>query len=193
MTESKDILIIGLGNPILGDDGVGWRVAEEVGKFLATAPKSASLPGVEIDCLSVGGLTLMERLIGYRRAIVIDALALGTEAGRVFSFALEELPDRSAGHLNSAHDTSLLNALRVGRLMGAELPECVHVVGIEASSLYEFSETLTPKAAAAVPLAVQTVIELLTASHRQGRRAGRKASRPRASRKNRKVLISSCA
>ena len=63
-------MVIGLGNPILGDDGVGWKVAEEVRKQL---PCDMS---VNVDCLSVGGISLMEHLIGYDRAILIDAFAL---------------------------------------------------------------------------------------------------------------------
>jgi len=51
-------LIIGLGNPMLGDDGVGWRVAEKVCREL---PADES---VIVDCLSLGGISLMEHLIG---------------------------------------------------------------------------------------------------------------------------------
>jgi hydrogenase maturation protease len=56
-------IIIGLGNPILGDDGVGWKVVEELGKLDHSKSKS-----IEVDCLSVGGLTLMERMVGYHHA-----------------------------------------------------------------------------------------------------------------------------
>jgi hydrogenase maturation protease len=151
MTFSKTI-IIGLGNPLLGDDSVGWRVAEQVRKLCA----------VEVDCLSVGGLSLMERLVGYDRAILIDAITTGKQpTGSVSLYKLEELPDLSAGHTGSAHDTSLQNALKLGQLMGVQLPTEVVVVGIEAQSVYEFSEVLSPPVAAAIPQAVQMVMELL--------------------------------
>ena len=51
-------LMIGLGNPILGDDGVGWRVAEEVTR------KTNRPADIEVDCVALGGLSLMERLTG---------------------------------------------------------------------------------------------------------------------------------
>ena len=57
---SEKILVIGLGNPILGDDGVGWVVAREVEIRLG-----ASEYNIEVDCLALGGLSLMERLIGF--------------------------------------------------------------------------------------------------------------------------------
>ncbi|MBI5713137.1 MAG: hydrogenase maturation protease [Chloroflexi bacterium] len=60
-------VVIGLGNPILGDDGVGWRVVEAVQEQINDS-------SVDVDCAAVGGITLMEHLIGYDRAILIDAV-----------------------------------------------------------------------------------------------------------------------
>jgi hydrogenase maturation protease len=150
--DFSKIIIIGLGNPLLGDDGVGWRVAEQVRESCE----------VDVDCLSVGGLSLMERLVGYDRAILIDAITTGKQpTGSVSLYKLEELPDLSAGHTGSTHDTSLQNALKLGQSMGVQLPTEVVVVGIEAQSVYEFSEVLSPPVAAAIPQAVQMVMELL--------------------------------
>lgn len=159
MTGSRT-LIVGLGNPILGDDGVGWRVAQEVQAQLhgRTPPPYA----VEVDCLALGGLSLMERLIGYDRAIIIDALQTAHgRAGSVYSLDLTDLPDLSAGHTTAVHDTSLQTALGLGRAMGAALPGDIRVVGIEAERVYDFSEHLTPAVAAAVPAAVTAVMALL--------------------------------
>ncbi len=166
------VLIIGLGNPILGDDGAGWRVAEQVAQRFNCLPailnKTNPCPGpvdaaqVEVDCLSVGGLTLMERMIGYERVIIVDALETGQyPTGSVVKFSLAELPERALGHLCSAHDTTLQNALRVGKSMGAELPEEILVVGIEAAQVVDFSEQLTPDVLNAIPVAVEQVMELI--------------------------------
>jgi hydrogenase maturation protease len=166
-------VVIGLGNPILGDDGVGWRVAEAIEQLLPAHPFSHE---VEVDCLSVGGLSLMERLIGADRAIIIDAVSLGEKSqGEVAVFELEQLPDLAAGHITSAHDTSLPNAIQVGRSMGAHLPERVTVVGVQAYNLFEFSEELSPAVAEAVPRATQAVIQLLQAEEKN-KSAGQKLS-----------------
>lgn len=104
----------------------------------------------------------MEHLIGYDRAIIIDAIDIGdSQHGFVHCLPLEWLPDNSGGHLTAVHDTSLQTALRVGRSMGAHLPAEITVVGIESPYVYDFSEELTPPVAAAVPSAVQKVLELL--------------------------------
>jgi hydrogenase maturation protease len=148
-------IVIGLGNPILGDDGVGWVITEEVRRQLT--PGS----GVDVNCLSLGGLSLMEHLIGYERAILVDAFVSNEQAGSIIVSKLDELPNYSAFHLTSAHDMSLQNALELGRQMGAILPQDVVVVGISAKHIYDFGEELSPPGADAVPKAAQIVVNLL--------------------------------
>ena len=157
-------IVIGLGNPILGDDGVGWKVAEEVREQLTSSPTlftdSDSNP-VDVEFLSLGGISLMEYLISYERAIVIDAVESEQEIGSVVVSKLSEMPDYSTLHTTSAHDTSLQNALKLGKAMGAKLPEDVTVVGIVTNYGFEFGEELSPPVARAVSQATQIVIHLL--------------------------------
>ncbi len=155
-----DTLVIGLGNPILGDDGVGWVIAEKVREAL----DGRSLQGVKVDFASLGGLSLMERLTDTERVILIDSMFTGQKPiGSVSRFMLSELPDMNAGHSASAHDTSLRNALKVGRSMNIKLPEDddVLIVAIEAEDVYDFSQELSKPVAEAVPLAVKIVLDLL--------------------------------
>lgn len=160
-------LIVGLGNPILGDDGVGWRVAEEVRKKLL--PPSSATPRplgegshvVDVECLSLGGISLMEHLIGYQRAILIDAFALEEALGSILVLKLSELPDYSAFHTTSVHDTSLQNAIKLGRSMGAQLPDDITVVGIVTRQIHDFSEELSPPVAQAVTQTIRIVLDLL--------------------------------
>lgn len=160
-------LIIGLGNPILGDDGIGWRVAEEIAKRFSSpsSPLPAREEGtIEVDTAALGGLSLMERLIGYDYVILIDSLNTGQHPqGAVVTFTLDSLDDLTYGHSASAHDVSLKTALRMGRQMGIDLPDDadVHVVAVEAQHVYDFKEELTPAIAAAAPVAVQQVLDLL--------------------------------
>ena len=151
-------LVIGLGNPILGDDGVGWKVAEKVSDQLSVTSDQS----VVAECASLGGLSLMERMVGYQRAILVDSMETGqSPEGSVSVFPLEALTNPSASHSSAAHDTSLLTALEVGRKMKMQVPDAVTVVAIEAKNVYDFSEELSPAVAEAVPLAVQSVIQLL--------------------------------
>ena len=153
-------LVIGLGNPILGDDGVGWRIAEEL------QSTNSFPPGVDVIYMSIGGISLMEALEGYERAIIIDAIVTHkAPIGTISCFQLEEMTDRFISHLSSAHDTSLQNALRIGRDAGVRLPDEITVVAIECVQVYDFSESLSPPVSASIPGAVRLVRELLSATN----------------------------
>jgi len=149
------MLVIGLGNPILGDDGVGWRVAAEVKEQLPL-----DLP-VDVDCLSLGGVSLMEHLIGYGCAILIDAFALEEPIGSILILKLSDLPNYSAFHTTRAHDTPLITAIEMGKSMGAQLPDDVTIVGIATKHVSVFSKDLSPPVAEAVQQAAKFVLDLL--------------------------------
>ena len=151
-------LVIGLGNPILGDDGVGWRVVEEI------ARRTASRDDVEVDTSSLGGLSLMERITNYERVVLVDSIFSGKKPiGTISQFKLTDLPDITSGHTTAIHDTSLRNALSVGRSMGIVLPldEDVMIVAVETENVYDFSDILSPPVEAAVPQAVDAVLQLI--------------------------------
>lgn len=165
-------IIIGLGNPILGDDGVGWKVAEAVKQIIdvesadrfGQTQDGDILPSiVDVECVSLGGLNLMEQMLGYHRAILIDSMKTGRgPVGNIMVFPVESLANPMDGHSASAHDTSLTLALNTARIMGLPVPEFVEIVAIEANNVSDFSEELSPAVAKAVPLATQSVINLLS-------------------------------
>jgi hydrogenase maturation protease len=169
VSRDKDVsmktLVVGLGNPILGDDGVGWKIAEAVKQRLPSLPafhsKSEESP-VEVVCLSLGGIGLMEHLIGYDRAIIIDSFIADMEdVGSILVRKLNDLPNYSAFHITSTHDTSLQNAIQLGREMGAQLPEEVIVVGVAIQRIHDFGETLSTPVAEAVQPAAHIALNFL--------------------------------
>lgn len=149
-------LVIGLGNPILTDDAAGIRVAE--------ALRAGGLPdGVDVVELSVGGLALMEAMVGYDRALLIDAIKTpGGVPGAVYALSIGDLP----GTLNtaSAHDANLATALAAGRRLGAALPDNdkIKIVAIEVEDVLTFGERPTPAVEAAIPVAARLARQWLT-------------------------------
>lgn len=149
-------LILGLGNPILTDDGVGVLVAEAV---QAALPPEAP---VEICELSVGGLTLMERMVGYDRVILVDAFEDGEDPGSFERLTLEDLRSLSyhpTQHCVSSHDTSLVTAYDMGLRLGMPLPQEVVIYAVKVQNVLDFSQDPTPAVAAAIPLVVQEVLK----------------------------------
>ena len=147
-------LVLGLGNPVISDDSVGLRVAEKVKELLADRAD------VEVDEDFWGGLRLMERLIGYDRAVIVDAMKTGGEPGTVRLLTPTDLPTQRSA---SAHDVNFPTALTFGRQTGMHLPpdELISLVGIEVVDILTFGEELTPAVEAAIPRAVELVIKAL--------------------------------
>ena len=158
-STAERVLVLGIGNPILGDDGGGGRGARAVGD--RAVGERAGPGSVEVDCVAVGGLSLMERLVGYDRAVLVDAIhGTGDPPGTLRSRTLDEVPGREATHLDSSHDVPLWVALEAGRRLGAPLPAQIMVVSVEAAVVDTFGETLTPSVADALPRAVRLVERL---------------------------------
>ena len=148
-------LVVGLGNPILTDDGVGVRVAAGVRSRL---PDDTF---VDITEVSVGGLTLMETMIGYERVILVDAYQPENgKPGTIHKMTLADLEAVSpTQHSASPHDASLVTALQTGQRMGLPLPKEITIFAIEVENVTEFGDQPTPAVAAAIPVVVESVLE----------------------------------
>lgn len=148
-------LVLGLGNPILTDDGVGVHVVRALARRnLANETTLAEA--------SVGGLRLLEIIAGYERIIIIDAIQTADgKPGDIYQLRLDDL--RASLHSGSTHDLSLPGALVYGRGVGLQLPqdENIRIVAIEAQDVLTFGEQCTPAVAAAIPRAIEMALELL--------------------------------
>ena len=150
----RKTLVLGLGNPLVSDDSVGLRV------IAALRPLLADREEIEVDEDYWGGLRLMERLVGYERAVVVDAIRTGAPPGTIHHLTTDAIPTQRSA---SAHDVNLPTALAFGRRAGAALPrdEDILLVGIEVEDILTFADACTPAVAAAVPEAVRTVLAIL--------------------------------
>jgi hydrogenase maturation protease len=150
-------LVLGLGNPLVTDDSVGLRVAAEL------KPLLADRPDIEVDEDFWGGLRLMERMAGFDRAIVIDAIQTGAPPGTIHFLTPASIPTQRSA---SVHDVNLPTALAFGRQAGLHLPrdESILLVAIEAADILTFGDRCTPAVAAAIPAAVQAVLDAVRAT-----------------------------
>jgi len=118
-------LVIGVGNPFRQDDGVGYRLAEQLARF--------ALPGVTVIQASGEGAELLEVWKGYERVILIDAVASGAPAGTVHELdaVAEPVP---AGFFNySTHAFSVAEAVELARSLD-RLPGQFLLFGIEGKT-----------------------------------------------------------
>jgi len=146
-------LILGLGNPILSDDSVGFRVIQGL-------KAEFSRPGLTLMESSVSGLGLLDLITGYDKVIIIDAIKTENgQAGKIHRLSAENLSD--SRHLTSPHDINLATALELGKKLGIALPQQIIIFAIEAVDVTNFSEKCTPEVEKAIPLAVSMVAKEL--------------------------------
>jgi hydrogenase maturation protease len=148
-------LVLGLGNPILTDDGVGIRAVR--------AARACCQPGEAAFAeASVGGLRLLDVLEGYERVIIVDAIKMpGRRPGEVFWLSA---PDLCASlHSGSSHDLSLAGTLSLGRGLGMILPDDDHllILAIQVEDVLTFGEECTAAVVAAIPRAVRAILSEL--------------------------------
>jgi len=145
-------LVLGMGNTILRDDGIGIYVAQ-------AAAERFQRDDVTFDEASVGGMRLLDVLGGYERIIMVDAIKTRDgKPGDVYRLHPGDL--RVSLHAGSTHDLSLPGALALGRGLGLPLPddEDFVIIAIEVEDVLTFGEECTPAVAAAIPRAVEAVL-----------------------------------
>jgi len=151
-------VVLGLGNPILCDDGVGIRVAREL-------ERRVNREDVEVLEASLSGLGLLDLLAGYDRAVIIDAIETGKgKAGEIYRLGPEDF--ESARHLSGVHDADFATALDFGRQAGLSLPRQIVIFAVEAADTSTFSEECTPDVSRAIPVCVEMVLQELNADSR---------------------------
>lgn len=136
--------VVGLGNPFMCDDAVGLAVARQIHEQI---PESQHVDLIEA---AVGGLELAEMLIGYDKAVIIDAIQ--TDGGRVGDFCLLDLERSSSGEQPAmTHQVGLLEGLELSRRLGMKVPACLKVYAVEVAEPYTFGTDMTDQVKAAVP------------------------------------------
>ncbi len=142
-------LILGLGNPILSDDGIGVHVAREIKR---------QLPDLDVLEASAAGFRVVDEMLGYDRVILIDSIITGLQpVGSVFELSPEQF--RNASHYSSPHDMGLFEAFDLMQKHGAILPQELVIIAIEVKDIDTFSEQFTPGVEKALPVAIRKVLE----------------------------------
>jgi hydrogenase maturation protease len=146
-------LILGMGNSLLSDDGVGLCVAAELKNRLNQSD-------ITVMETSVAGLSLLDLLVGYDRVIIIDAIqTVGGKAGQIYR--LDPGAFDTALHTASAHGIDFTTAIKFGKKLDLPLPREIVIFAIEASDVSTFSEKCTPEVTQAIPTCVEIILQEL--------------------------------
>ncbi len=143
------ILILGMGNPILTDDGVGIKIARKL---------KEDNPELEVVETSEAGMALLDFVVGYDKLIIIDSIK--TEQGKpgeLYKLGLEDFkPDM--GFLSS-HGVDIATAVELGRRAGYKMPEYISLYAVEIKDNSTFGEKCTEEIEERIPFIVKQIIE----------------------------------
>jgi hydrogenase maturation protease len=152
--DRPDRVVVGLGNEVARDDGIGIYVAQELRHTLADRTD------VEVVGLPWAGLSLLDALARRRQAAIIDCLVTGEyEPGTVVR--LDETDLRGTVRLDSSHDIDFATVIALGIRLGWAMPERVGIWGVEAKVVDEVGQGLTPPVAEALETVVSEVLQFL--------------------------------
>lgn len=142
------ILVVGIGNILLQDEGIGVRVIE--------ALRERPLPG-QVELLDMGTATmnLAFYLSGVSKLVIVDALRAGQKPGTVYRCSPEDLVPQEGGPV-SLHDLGVVEALSMSKKLGHS-PEVV-IIGIEPKTI-DWGMELTDEIKKEVPNIVNVVLK----------------------------------
>jgi len=142
-------LVLGLGNTILSDDGVGIHVARLI---------KEKLPDVDVIEASAAGFRVVDEIIGYDKLILIDSIRTKNgQPGNYYKFGIEEF--KSTLHHSSPHDMDMFSALELMKKHAADLPKEIIIYAIEIEDIFTFSEECTEKVAELIPEITSIIIK----------------------------------
>ena len=146
-------LILGLGNDILTDDGIGPRLVRDLAQMIDNT-------GVQFNTACCGGLEIMEFIKGYEKVVFIDAFRNQEgKPGDVYYFVPSDY--RETSNLSSLHDINFLTALELGNSLNMNLPVDLHIIAIKIIEDLEFSEEFTPELKEKYPGILEEVFALV--------------------------------
>jgi hydrogenase maturation protease len=131
------VLVLGIGNEILTDDGIGVRLVEDLQK--------RKFPDeIIFDTGTVGGFEILEMIQGFREVIFLDAIRTNDgKPGDIYHMVLDDFLETL--HLSNLHDVSFIEAIRLGRELGFQLPDIINIFAVEILEDRVFSINFTPE------------------------------------------------
>lgn len=141
-------LILGIGNPILTDDGVGIQIARKL---------KEARPGLNIEETNEAAIVLLDYLVGYEKLIIVDSIQTGHgRPGELYQLKLEDF--KTATDCTSSHGIDLATAFEVGRALGCKMPAAVSIYAVEVMDNENFSERCTTEVEKEIPSIVTRII-----------------------------------
>ena len=142
-------LVLGLGNTILSDDGIGIHIARQI---------KEKLPEIDVIEASAAGFRVVDEIIGYDKLILIDSIKTNNnQPGTYYKLGIEEF--KTTLHHSSPHDMNMFDALELMKKHNAHLPKEIIIYAIEVEDTFTFSEQCTEEVAQVIPEVASLILK----------------------------------
>ena len=153
----KKILVLGIGNELLCDDGIGLKVVNCANEKLGKAFES-----VDFKNNYSAGFDLLYDMINFTHAIIVDAVCTGKAApGFCHKFSIRDIKSMMQCRLADSHGLNLDTILAMGEKMGYSMPGNIVILGIETEDILSFSTEPTYAVKNSVPRVLETIRGIL--------------------------------
>lgn len=150
-TGRKKTVVLGVGNPLMGDDGIGSHVARELKR------RTGAMPDIDVFEAVISPMSVVHIIANCERVIIIDCARMGRNPADICRFSPEEAFSLKSLPGVSLHESDLLNSLEISRMLG-ECPEDVVILGIEPGGI-SFGEHISPQLEDRIGEYVDAVLE----------------------------------
>lgn len=156
-SNQKSAVVLGIGNTLRIDDGVGIVLVESLEQNLADQPN------ITFETMQTGGIDILGSIEGFNLAIIIDAAFMTASPGEARWLPVGK-SDKNIRLYSSTHSAGVLETIQIARTIeNLDMPEIIAVLGIQVKETKGFGENLTEEVAAGAKIAFQMVIEKLKA------------------------------
>lgn len=143
--------MLGLGNTLRGDDGIGILVAAELEKKFHT--------DAEFVCTEEMGLSLLDFLAGFQEAVIVDSICTANhEAGTIHRLSLTDFPPQAN---RSAHYAGLPEAAALAKKLDIPFPKKVYILGIEVRDPFDVTTSISPALQEKLPQIMSELEQIL--------------------------------
>jgi len=127
-SAQRPVVVLGLGNPLMGDEGIGVYLIERLAK------SADAYPNVEFIDAGTGGLSVLHHIEGRRKAVLIDCALMDEPPGTLRRFTPDEVRSTKVLAHQSLHEADLMRILALARQLG-QAPEEIVIVGIQPEQI----------------------------------------------------------
>lgn len=147
-TRRKRAIVIGIGNPNFKDDGVGYKIVEQLEGLVDTV------------CLLNTDLKVIDAMLNYEVAVVVDGVKIGAEPGTIVEF--DPFKTFEKVYASGTHSLTLFEVIRIGyHVFPEEMPKEIKIIGIEVEDVDTLDKECSPKVKEAIPKVIELIKEYL--------------------------------